>query len=312
MHSISIIIPTLNAAHLLAPLADRLWEQTVLPLEILVIDSSSDDETVSEAQRLGLLTSSIPRADFNHGGTRNMAARQASGDILVFLTQDALPADRRFLEELVKPIVGDIAVATFARQIPYPSARPTEVFARTFNYPDRSELRTKKDRDSLGIRTYFFSNVSSAIKKDVFFQEGMFRSDVIMNEDMLFCAHIINSGLSIMYCADSRVYHSHNYTLFQTFNRYFDIGVFYSRHLNQLIELKVNATGSSFFSSLIFFLIKNKYYKEILYAISETSSKFFGFYSGRFEKFIPLSVKKRISLHKSYWNNQTHKYETHT
>jgi rhamnosyltransferase len=301
MNSISIIIPTLNAKHLLAPLVARLREQTVSPAEIIIIDSSSDDGTVDEAERLQLLTITISRSDFNHGGTRNKAALQAKGDILVFLTQDALPTDNRFLTELTAPIAQGIVSATFARQVPNPSARPSEIFARTYNYPLKSAVRSKKDISKLGIRTYFFSNVASAIKKDVFFQEGMFRDDVIMNEDMLFCEKIIKRGLSIMYCADSKVFHSHNYTLFQTFRRYFDIGVFYSRHINKNFKSKLNSSGRDYTLNLLFFLIQSGDYKEIFFSFSETISKFFGFYIGKIEKFLPSQIKPYLSLHKFYW-----------
>ena len=92
---VSVIIPTLNAEAWLDRLLDRLIRQTVAA-EILVIDSESDDATcriaASHAPRVRLLH--VPRERFNHGGTRDFALRQSTGEYVLFLTQDALPADR--------------------------------------------------------------------------------------------------------------------------------------------------------------------------------------------------------------------------
>lgn len=302
MHSCSIIIPTLNAGHLLADLVNRLRGQITVPDEIIVIDSSSTDNTVEVAKRLGCTTISIPRLEFNHGGTRNAAALEAKGDILVFLTQDALPVDHLFLGELLRPIIQENVAATYARQIPNATARAAEKFARAFNYPDTTTLRTKNDIPLLGIKAYFFSNVASAIRKDIFLKNGMFRDDVIMNEDMLFCAKLLNSDYSIKYCAKSKVYHSHNYSPAQTFQRYFDIGIFYARHFKDKECLHIKSAGSTYSKNLFIHLIKEKQFSEIVFYFVETLSKFFGFYIGNFELYIPVNLKKKFSLHKSYWS----------
>jgi len=302
MHSCSIIIPTLNAGHLLADLVNRLRGQITIPDEIIVIDSSSTDNTVEVAKRLGCTTISIPRLEFNHGGTRNAAALEAKGDILVFLTQDALPVDHLFLGELLRPIIQENVAATYARQIPNATARAAEKFARAFNYPDKATLRTKNDIPLLGIKAYFFSNVASAIRKDVFLKNGMFRDDVIMNEDMLFCAKILKSGYSIKYCADSKVYHSHNYSPVQTFQRYFDIGVFYSRYFKDKERLKIKSTGKTYSKNLFVYIIRERKFRDLIFYFIETLSKFLGFYTGNFESYLPINIKKIFSLHKSYWS----------
>ena len=99
--TISVIIPTLNAAQHLQPLLSRLREQSFPPDEILVVDSASTDGTAALAQSLGARVISIPRESFDHGGTRHLAATEARGDLLLFLTQDALPADDSYIRNLV-------------------------------------------------------------------------------------------------------------------------------------------------------------------------------------------------------------------
>jgi rhamnosyltransferase len=302
MNSCSVIIPTLNAEHSIERLVSQLRAQSVPPDEIIVIDSSSTDGTPRMAADLGCVVMTIPRAEFSHGGTRNKAAMQAKGDILVYLTQDALPVDNRFLEHLVHPLRQGISAA-YARQVPYPSARPTEVFARAFNYPAKSCIRTRKSVSDLGIRAYFFSNVASAIRKDVFMAHGMFPDDVIMNEDMIFCAKLIENGHSVMYVADAMVYHSHNYSAAQTFQRYFDIGAFYAHNMNKKGEMNIKSAGTNYTGNLFAYLFREKKISSIPFSIAETCAKFLGFYSGRVETYLPLPLKKKMSLHKGFWRS---------
>jgi rhamnosyltransferase len=300
MRSCSVIIPTLDAGNLLEPLVASLRRQTCAPDEIIVIDSSSTDDTAGQAVRLGCRLLTTPRESFNHGKTRNTAAQTATGEALVFLTQDALPVNDRFLEELLKPLRHGVAAA-FARQVAYPGARPTEVFARSFNYPPQSSTRTGKDLQQFGIRTYFFSNVASAIRKDIFLEMGMFPDNVIMNEDMLFCSTLIEGGHTVMYAADAAVYHSHDYSTAQTFQRYFDIGAFYAAYFANSSSLNITTTGASYTRQLLGYLLREKMYRHIPFFIMETFAKFIGFHVGRMHNFLPLAFKRKLSLHRFFW-----------
>ncbi|NCU38313.1 glycosyltransferase, partial [Candidatus Saccharibacteria bacterium] len=111
--NVSVIIPCLNAASMLEALVVSLRGQTRVPDEILVVDSDSTDGTPRLAQDMGCTVLAIARRDFNHGGTRNLASRHARGDILVFMTQDALPVDSHFLEQLLDPILSGTVTACF-------------------------------------------------------------------------------------------------------------------------------------------------------------------------------------------------------
>src|SRR5262249_41358950 len=142
---VSVIIPTWEAGAYLPALLARLHEQTLAPDEILVVDSSSTDATVAIARAAGCVVRGIAKGDFDHGGTRNLAAGMACGDILVFLTQDALPCDRGFLAELTAPLRDGRASAAGGRQVPRDDAPPPERFAREFNYPATSHMRALDD-----------------------------------------------------------------------------------------------------------------------------------------------------------------------
>jgi len=301
---ISVILPTLNASSSLVRLNSALLSQSVLVDEIVVVDSESTDGTSQLAHDLGCAVLPIVRSDFNHGGTRNLASIHAQGDILVFMTQDALPVDSFFLQHLLDPIISGKAVASFARQVAYPNASAGEKFARDFNYPPLSQIRTRTSIESMGLGAYFFSNVSSAIRKDVFMDVGMFAGDVIMNEDMLMCAKLLYAGHAVAYAADAQVYHSHDYSLLQTFRRYFDIGVFFVRHFN-LSNLAANGRGAAYTRELLAHMVKQGDMPAFFLAVGETCAKFAGFNLGKLERFIPVVVKKHLSMHAGFWQTNT-------
>jgi len=163
--NISVIIPTLNAGRFIGQLLSSLSAQDMHPGEIIVIDSSSQDNTTDIARKSGVKTMVIPTNTFNHGRTRNQAAMTAAGDILVFMTQDAVPANNNLLRSLTAPLQKTDIAATYARQIPRPDAPLLEVFTRHFNYPEKATVKGMDDLKDLGIKTFFSSNVCSSMKK---------------------------------------------------------------------------------------------------------------------------------------------------
>lgn len=278
---VSIIIPTLNAGDCLDQLLVRLKAQTV-PCEIVIIDSSSTDNTIRIARGYGIEPMLTTAYDFNHGGTRNQAARASAGDTLVFFTQDAVPADRYCIERLVKPLEDVEIAACYGRQVPREDATPPERFARLFNYPETSRLKGLGSLPELGIKTFFFSNVCSAVRRKEFEAVGGFPDDVIMFEDMLFAARLLEEGYKIYYAADAQVMHSHTYGLWQYFRRYADAGATFKRHPWFLRYSKGNSEGISFIRGEIDYLMKVGAYRWIPYAILEAIFKYSGYRLGMF------------------------------
>lgn len=117
---VSVIIPTLNAGTMIGPLLTRLEQQHRVPDEIIVVDSSSDDNTVAEVRRHpNVQLTVIDRKDFNHGGTRDMALRASTGDFVLFLTQDALPESDRYIDAVLAPFEEEHVALVYGRQIPH-------------------------------------------------------------------------------------------------------------------------------------------------------------------------------------------------
>jgi rhamnosyltransferase len=299
---ISIIIPTLNAERYLSTLVETLKSQRLKPIEVIIVDSSSKDNTAALAVKLGCNVHIIDRSTFNHGGTRNMAAKLAIGQILVFMTQDAIPANDEFLDRLVDKIWKNEVSAAYARQIPYRNSSPLEAFARGYNYPGNSSIRTLIDVDRLGIKAYFFSNVASAVSKATFFNVGAFPDDLIINEDMVLAAKLLKAGHKIGYAAEAVVIHSHSYTYWQQFSRYFDMGVFLSRASLNLPGARASGEGLRVVREQIKYLLKEGQLFWIPIGLLDSAFKFGGFYAGRLERFMPLAIKRFCSMHKFFWN----------
>jgi len=298
---IAVIIPTWQGAGYLPALVAKLRRQTLPAGTILVIDSSSTDGSAQSARTLGCQVEVIAKADFSHGGTRNRAVQLVDGELLVFLTQDALPADEHFLERLTAPLRDGTAAASYARQLPYDDAFPPERLARTWNYPAVSHMRCAADSTGKGVKAFFFSNVASAVRRDRYLAIGGFPEDVIMNEDMVLCARLLAAGEHIAYCADAVVLHSHNYSISQQFRRYFDIGAFFASHGHQLPGSDVGAEGARFALNQLLELLRLGRPVWAVRSVIENGAKFLAFQLGRRNRLLPRALKRRLSMHAFHW-----------
>ena len=119
----------------------------------------------------------------------------------------------------------------YARQLPDKDCPLAERYTRSFNYPEKSCLKTKADLKRLGIKTFFASNVCCAYDREKFWFQGGFIQNAIFNEDMIFAGKaVMEDDYAIAYVADAKVIHSHNYNCTQQFKRNFDLAVSQADH----------------------------------------------------------------------------------
>ena len=289
---VSVIVPTRNGGKYLGQLFKTLKEQTFMPVQILAVDSSSDDDTSNICEAFGADFIQIDAKTFDHGGTRNLAASRAIGDVLVFMTQDVLFETRECLKNLIKPLEDPIVAASYGRQIPRVDANPVEVFARSFNYPPTEVMKGVDDLPKLGVKTFFFSNACSAIKKRAYEDIGGFPERTIMNEDMFLAAKLIMKGYKIAYQPNAVVYHSHNYPLMRQFRRYFDIGVFFSTNHWIKDVARLEREGIRYLKEEIRFLSSNGERKWIPYALADTTVRFLDIGRASWRGAYPFFLKK--------------------
>lgn len=303
MNKVGLIVPTLNAGKLWEAWLIAFAQQTLKPDVLLVIDSSSSDDTAALARAHGFDVQVIPKSAFNHGATRQSGVNGLPDtDIIVFLTQDALLANPYAIEWLLDVFVDDDQVgAAYGRQLPHRNAGPIAAHARLFNYPAECRLRALPDRARFGIKTAFISNSFAAYRRNALMQVGGFPVDTIMNEDTYVAGKMLLSGWKIAYCADAQVFHSHDYGFVEEFKRYFDIGVFH----NQSPWLQETFGGASG-EGLRFVISEQRYLIRhapwlIPSALLRTALKWLGYKLGTLHSGLPKTVRRCFSMHKTYW-----------
>lgn len=300
--TIGIVVVTHNAKHHLKHCLPPLINSPLRP-KILVMNSSSHDGTVEVAENLGVETFVIPRDEFNHGLSRERARKKLHTDIVVMITPDAYATSKEMIEELVKPITSGDAEVSYARQIPHDDADLFASFARNYNYPNESHLRTLADVNKWGVYTYFCSNSCAAYLNKALDAVGGF-PEVLIGEDTFATAKILQRGGRIAYVAEAIVKHSHSYTLKQEFKRSFDTGL--ARKMNEkLLEEGGNdEKRGRDYTKLLFNELINKEPSLLPYAILQTLSKYLGYKLGRLLVNAPLSIKKAFSSQDFYWKNK--------
>lgn len=300
---ISILIFTCNAGQRFADLLDRLQTQTLKPSQIIVADSSSADSTVEVAQSRGCEVIVVDRNKFDHGATRTLLAKQAKGEILIFLTQDVKLFDNDTIKKLIEPLNSPDIAAVFGRQIAYPEASIYAEHLRIFNYSETSYQRTLSDKDTYGLKTVFFSNSFSAYRKSVIEEIGYFRDGLIFGEDTCAVAEILLKDKKIAYAAEAKVFHSHNYSICQDFKRYFDMGVFHKTESKLLRKFgKAESQGLRYIKKEFRFILKRKSYISLPGFLIRNMMKYTGYSLGKIYKSFPRELCKLFSMNKIWWD----------
>jgi rhamnosyltransferase len=299
---IGIIVPTLNSASTWIAFQDALLSQDVEVGQVLIVDSSSTDNTQELARASGFRVVGIPRNDFNHGGTRQWATKFFHDEeIFVYLTQDAIMASPNSIAELLGAFRDPEIGAAYGRQLPRTNAGPIETHGRLFNYPAISDTRTLESRERLGFKSIFISNSFAAYRKMALDDVGGFPSNTIFGEDTVTAARLLLNGWKIAYVADACAYHSHQYSIWQEFKRYFDIGVLHSREPWLVHEFGNTAgEGRRFVTSELRYLWRESF-SLLPSAMLRTLAKLSGYRLGMREASLSVAMKRRLSMHRGFW-----------
>lgn len=246
--------------------------------EIKYILTESSDKTEELLKKNNCKYKKISKSEFSHSLVREEAAFESRADIVVFVTQDVVIESSEWLYNLTKDIDSEI-VATYSRQIT--KYNNIEKYTREKNYPEESFIKSKKEIDKLGLKTFFFSDASSAIKKDVFVKlNGYDNKNLPINEDMYIAYKIIMNDYKIKYCADSVVYHSHKFTLKQIYDRYKLTGQFFKEN-NYLDQYGTTNSGKD----LAFYVLKRIFKEKKLLLLFrypfDMAARLFGMKAGK-------------------------------
>lgn len=280
---IDIICPLYNAEKYIKELHKSFeMQENVTIGNIRYVITKGNDNTEEEVKKLRCVYKVIDSKQFSHSLTREKEAFESNADIIVFVTQDVIIKRKDWLEKLTKPIENNEAEACYSRQIC--TNNSMEKYTREKNYPEKSSIVSKDDIEKLGLRAFFFSDASSAIKREIFVElNGYDAKDMPISEDMYFAYKLITGGYKIKYCSDSEVIHSHDFTLKQQYRRYYDTGKFFKQNA-YLNNYKVNSTGGKLAIYILKRAIKEKNWKVIMKWIPNMGARFIGMKMGKISK----------------------------
>lgn len=277
---IHIICPLYNASKYIVNLNEALYRQiNVDEMAITYILTESIDNTEELLKKMEANYIKIKKEEFSHSYSREMVAINSNSDIVVFVTQDVIIKDENWLYKLIQPILNNEAQACFSRQICENNS--IEKYTRESNYSDKSYIVSKDDIEKKGLKTFFFSDASSAISTKVFKElNGYDGKRLPINEDMYIAYKLIMNGYKIKYCADSVVYHTHAFTLKQYYDRYVLTGMFFKQN-SYLDKYGTNKSGGGMAIYILKRALQDKNLNVLLKFIPNMCARFIGMKVGK-------------------------------
>lgn len=311
MDQVTVLIPTWRPGSSFGTLLKRLSLQTLAPKRVLILNTADGekDDQVSEAVDAWrdsfevLSVFHIDKKDFDHGGTRHLGFTFADTGLVLCMTQDAVPRDRRLIENLARCFDDPEIGAAYGRQLAGRNRTARERFTRQFNYPDRSMVKSMDDLERMGIKTFFCSDVCAMWRRDVYFELGGFEHPVIFNEDMILAGRMIERGWKIAYASDAEVWHSHSYSPVRQLRRNFDLGVSQAQHPELFAGYPSEGEGMRLVKQCAVYLARSGHASELPGLIADSACKYIGYRLGKRYRNLPRRVILALTDNPSYWNH---------
>ena len=330
--TLDVLIPVYRPDEKLGHLLDMLNRQKIKPEKIVLMVTEADSSAGDSRLERWISGSTIPvechvlsPEEFDHGGTRNRGISYCDSEIVLCMTQDAVPENEELTEALIRPFYGEFCGAengcisvsetdkgirkteiliSYARQLPAPECKTVERYTRSFNYPEKSRLKTAEDIPELGIKAFFASNVCAAYRRELFWKQGGFPERTIFNEDMIFAGRAVKAGYGIAYAAEARVIHSHNLSGREQFHRNFDLAVSQTDHPEVFAGIRSEGEGLRLVKSTVKYLLKCGKFYLIPGMVWTTGCKYLGYLLGKRYKRLPKRFVRACSLNKRYWGDK--------
>ena len=231
--SVSVLMPTWQGIEFLERVLASLARQRIaLPWDFLAIDSGSTDGTwellgrAAETFPVPLSRERIDKLEFDHGDTRNLLAARSSGELLVYLTQDAIPSSDGWLAKLVANFDDPRVGAAYCRNVPRPDA---DLLTRLGSEHDPGYRRGRRETRIADRAAYErlsaherrllwnFNDVASAVRRELWELHPFPRT--WFGEDVLLARALLEGGWTVVYDDAATVEHSHDYSPEETYER---------------------------------------------------------------------------------------------
>lgn len=298
---VDIVIPTYRPGDEFQELISRLKKQDYPVRTIYVVNTETGVFPEELCEKNEIKVVHISKSEFDHGGTRDMMMSRSDAEIVVFMTQDAMPANSQLISKLVSGFSEDLTGAVYARQLPKEDCSIIEKYTRKFNYPESSVVKSQEDIQKMGIKTFFCSNVCAAYRRNIYEEMGGFEKHTIFNEDMILAGKMVLNGYKIRYEADARVIHSHNYSGRQQFHRNFDLAVSQAEHPEVFDGIKSESEGIRLVKQTAVYLLKIKKPWLIVRLVYQSGCKYLGYKLGYHYKSLPNWLIHICTMNREYW-----------
>lgn len=306
LRTVDIVIPTYHPDDSFVTLIQRLLKQSY-PINKIIIMNTEESIWISSkaVEKLNgienLQIHHVTKKDFDHGRTRDLGICYSDADIVICMTQDAIPKKNSLVARLVSAFDRPAVAMAYACQLPAKDCGEIESFTRCFNYPDYDIIKSKQSIEEMGIKAFFASNVCAAYDRNRYHQLGGFIRRTIFNEDMIFAAKVINNGYEIAYCSKALVVHSHNYSCFQQFRRNFDLAVSQADHPEVFAAINSQKEGIRLIKSTARYLRDQHKAHHIPKLIMISGFKFLGYQCGKHYEKLPKQFVRFCSMNRTYW-----------
>jgi len=299
---VDVIIPVYRPGEEFREMLKRLESQTVPVHKIIIMNTKAGEFPRAYVEgRSNIEVFHLEPSEFDHGGTRNAGAGKSEADYLLFLTQDALPADVHLIENLLKAFENPKVKAAYARQLPKADCKELERYTRSFNYPEQGRVKTGDDLQKLGIKTFFCSNVCAMYERKTYLEQGGFVSPTIFNEDMIYAGGLIQKGYAIAYVAEALVYHSHNYNGSEQLRRNFDLAVSQVNHPEIFQGIASESEGIRLVKQTAAYCFRIRKPWLIFGLVFSSGCKYIGYKLGKSYQKLPRRVILACTMNRAYW-----------
>lgn len=306
---VTVLIPTYRPDGKLNELLRRLSKQTMLPSRVLLLNTVDGEEDGQLSESVDRFRDCFPvlsvfhvdRKDFDHGGTRHLGMTFADTELVLCMTQDAVPKDRHLISSLAGWFEDPLVSVVYGRQLALRGSMPEERFTRSFNYPDTSRVKSKEDLEQLGIKTFFCSDVCAMWRRETYFEMGGFERRTIFNEDMILAGKMIRAGYRIVYDADAEVWHSHSYSCVKQLKRNFDLGVSQAEHPEVFSMASSTGEGIKMVKQNAAWLLRSGNGLRIPKLIMDSGCRYLGYFLGKRYRKLPKRLILKLTDNRMYW-----------
>ena len=175
---IDVLIPVYKPDKSFDTVISRLLNQKIKVNKIIIINTvdhkSGELKNIWNSDKI--LIKNIQKSEFNHGLTRNYGMTLSDADYVMCMTQDAIPADRHLIDQLIKVFENEDVIVAYAKQIPRKDCKYVERYTRAFNYPDEDIVKTRDSIDTMGIKAIFCSDVCAMYDRNKYLMILLFLS----------------------------------------------------------------------------------------------------------------------------------------